>query len=188
MKAYYIDFFIKLAINLVALIIVARYLYFKFEKKRDYLFTYININLIVFLLCFLLKNIQLQLGFALGLFAIFGVVRYRTYSISIKEMTYLFVVIGLAVINALASIDNYPIIIISNLLVISVVFLVEKSFNEATLLSLKISYTINETVSLNDTKVIKELLEKKLGLTIKSMTIKSINFDTRLAEINILYI
>ena len=61
------------------------------------------ISITVFLLCFLLENVKLQLGFALGLFAIFGIIRYRTDPIPIKEMTYLFIVLGISIMNALAN-------------------------------------------------------------------------------------
>ena len=83
--------------------LIVRYIYYPVTKNKDYLFTYFLISLTVFLLCFLLDNVKLELGFALGLFAIFGIIRYRTDPIPIKEMTYLFIVIGVSVINALAN-------------------------------------------------------------------------------------
>ena len=70
-------------------------------ENKDYLFTYLLISLTVFVLCILLDNVKLQLGFALG-FAIFGIIRYRTDPIPIKEMTYLFLVIGISVVNAIS--------------------------------------------------------------------------------------
>jgi hypothetical protein len=83
--------------------ILVRWLYYSTARRKDYLFTYILISTIVFLLCFLLESVKLQIGFALGLFAIFGIIRYRTSTMPIKEMTYLFMVIGISVINALTS-------------------------------------------------------------------------------------
>ena len=67
------------------------------------------IGIVVFALCFMLERVELELGFALGLFAIFGIIRYRTITIPIKEMTYLFVIIGVSVINALVD-DSISII------------------------------------------------------------------------------
>jgi hypothetical protein len=67
------------------------------------LFTFVLVSTIVFLLCHMLDNVKIELGFALGLFAIFGILRYRTDQIPIKEMTYLFLVIGISVLNALAN-------------------------------------------------------------------------------------
>jgi hypothetical protein len=92
----------RFSLNLIVILILVRWLYFSTSKRKDYLFTYILISTIVFLLCFLLANVMLQIGFALGLFAIFGIIRYRTNSMPIKEMTYLFLIIGISVINALS--------------------------------------------------------------------------------------
>lgn len=102
----YDDFFMlvtRFGFNLLITFIITRLIYYPIYKRKDYFFTYMMINMVVFLLCFLLDNVKLQLGLALGLFAIFGIIRYRTNPIPIKEMTYLFVVIGLGVVNALAN-------------------------------------------------------------------------------------
>lgn len=93
----------RFAMNLVFLIVIVRFVYYPVAKRKDFLFTYILISISIFLLCFLLSNVKLDLAFALGLFAIFGIIRYRTDAIPIKEMTYLFIVIGLSVMNALVN-------------------------------------------------------------------------------------
>lgn len=93
----------RFAFNTVVVVVLVRYMYYSVAKRKDYLFTYMMISVVVFLLCYLLESVKLELGFALGLFAIFGIIRYRTDSMPIKEMTYLFVVIGITVINALAN-------------------------------------------------------------------------------------
>ena len=79
------------------------FIYSRFQRKTTYVFTFFVMNVLVFFLCFTLKKLDLGLGMALGLFAIFGILRYRTDSIQIKDMTYLFVVVGIAVINALSN-------------------------------------------------------------------------------------
>lgn len=99
----FFDLLLRFGLNLLATIFVIIFVYFRATGKRSYVFTYILISTTIFFLCFLLGSIDLQLGFALGLFAIFGIIRYRTDTIPIKEMTYLFLVITLSVINALAS-------------------------------------------------------------------------------------
>ena len=92
---------IRLAINLLVLYIIIRLLYYPKAKRKDYLFTYFLIGIITFFLCFGLKKLDIDTGMGLGLFAIFGIIRYRTDAIEIKEMTYLFLVIGLSVVNAM---------------------------------------------------------------------------------------
>lgn len=92
----------RLLINLIFSTIIIRFIYYPKTKRKDYLFTYYMIGLITFFLCFALKKLNIDVGMGLGLFAIFGIIRYRTNPIEIKEMTYLFVVIGISVVNALA--------------------------------------------------------------------------------------
>ena len=94
---------LRLIINLIFLTIIIRFLYYPITKRKDYLFTYYLIGIITFFLCFGLKKLDIDTGMGLGLFAIFGIIRYRTDAIEIKEMTYLFLVIGLSVVNSLAS-------------------------------------------------------------------------------------
>ena len=89
-------------LNLVSSLVVVRLIYHMAAKRRDFVFTFMLVSTAVFLLCRLLAGVEIDLAFALGLFAIFGIIRYRTNAIPIREMTYLFIVITLAVINALA--------------------------------------------------------------------------------------
>ena len=93
----------RLVINVIFMTIIIRYLYYPITKRKDYLFTYYLIGIITFFLCFGLKKLEIDTGMGLGLFAIFGIIRYRTDAIEIKEMTYLFLIIGISVTNALAS-------------------------------------------------------------------------------------
>lgn len=99
----FLGLILRFAFNTAIVVVLVRYMYYSVAKRKDYLFTYMMISVVVFLLCYLLESVKLELGFALGLFAVFGIIRYRTDSMPIKEMTYLFVVIGITVINALAN-------------------------------------------------------------------------------------
>jgi len=119
----------RFALNFVVILIIVRWLYFTTTKRKDYLFTYILISSIVFLLCYLLANVMLQVGFALGLFAIFGIIRYRTLTMPIKEMTYLFLIIGISVINSLSdTTTSIGGIIFANLIIILVTFILERKW------------------------------------------------------------
>jgi hypothetical protein len=124
------DFFkllVKTAFNLSIILIIVRYIYYPVTKNKDYLFTYFLISLTVFLLCVLLDSVKLELGFALGLFAIFGIIRYRTDPIPIKEMTYLFLVIGISVVNALANKKiSYSELVFANFMIVGVTLGLER--------------------------------------------------------------
>lgn len=114
-------------LNTFVILILVRVLYYPVSRRKDYLFTYILIATIVFLLCYMLESVTLQIGFALGLFAIFGIIRYRTSQIPIKEMTYLFIIIGISVINALANSETSLIeVLFSNFAIILVTFGLER--------------------------------------------------------------
>ena len=93
----------RLALNLIFTMLVVRFVYYRLYRSRDYVFTYVLINLVTFSLAFLLSTVPIELGFALGLFAVFGILRYRTEAIRVRNLTYLFVVIGIALLNALAN-------------------------------------------------------------------------------------
>lgn len=99
----YAKLWMRLALTMSACWVVIRYIYVRFYRWNEFVFTYVAFSLITFSLCFLLRKVPIELGFALGLFAVFGILRYRTEPIRIRDLTYLFVVIGLAILNAVAN-------------------------------------------------------------------------------------
>ena len=118
---------VRFSFNMLVVGILGRGLYFSVTGRKNYLFAFTLISVVVFLICFLLDSIGLELGFALGLFAIFGIIRYRTNPIPIKEMTYLFIVIGISVINGLSNAEiSYLELVFTNVVVIIVVYLHER--------------------------------------------------------------
>jgi len=94
---------VRFGINLLFLTLVVLFGIYPSQRQREFAFTAVMLNIVVFFICFTMKKLELDLGLALGLFAVFGVLRYRTDAIRPKEMTYLFIVIGIAVINSLAN-------------------------------------------------------------------------------------
>lgn len=93
----------RLALDLIVTTVVVRAVYYRLYQHRDYVFTYLLLNLVTFSLALFLSSVPIELGFALGLFGVFGILRYRTEAIPVRDLTYLFVVIGIALLNALAS-------------------------------------------------------------------------------------
>ena len=92
----------RFVFNFIVVGIIIHFFYYPKSKRRDYYFTFTLISISVFFLIFLLGSVKLKIGFALGIFAIFGIIRYRTESVPIREMTYLFTITALSVINALS--------------------------------------------------------------------------------------
>ncbi|HRT53067.1 MAG TPA: DUF4956 domain-containing protein, partial [Flavobacteriales bacterium] len=106
MRVYHPDLWemlFKFGLDAIVLFVLIRLIYYPIHRKKENLFTYFVFNVLIFFLCVLMNNVKLSMGFGFGLFAVFSIIRYRTEQLSVKDMTYLFTVITLAVINALVS-------------------------------------------------------------------------------------
>ncbi len=185
------DFFqllVRSVFNILIAIVIVRYIYYPAVKRKDYLFTYLLFSIIIFFLCHLLSNVKLSLGFALGLFAIFGIIRYRTDPVPIKEMTYLFIVIGVSVINALANKKiSYIELLYTNLAIVAVTFGLEKLW----LLKHESRKTINyekiELIKPENRQFLIEDLRKRLGLDIHRVIIGRVDFMRDTARVRVFY-
>lgn len=179
---------IRFVFNMLVTLTIVRYIYYTVARRKDYLFTYIVISATVFLLCFSLENVNLELGFALGLFAIFGIIRYRTAQIAIKEMTYLFVTIGIAVINSLANKTvSYAELLFINLVVVVIVWGLEKVWLLKHESSKRITY---EKIDLIKPEKYNELLEdiqERTGLKVNRIEVGSVNFLRDTANVKVYY-
>ena len=185
------DFFkllVKTIFNLSIILIIVRFIYYPVTKNKDYLFTYLLISLTVFLLCVLLDSVKLELGFALGLFAIFGIIRYRTDPIPIKEMTYLFLVIGVSVVNALANKKiSYSELLFANLMIVGVTFGLERIWLLKHESRKNIIYEkINLINPENRSKLISDLKDRT-GIDVVRVEIRKIDFLKDIAYLRIFY-
>ncbi len=184
----FLNLLIRFIFNMTISVTIIRYLYYPIAKRKDYLFTYILISATVFLLCFSLENVKLELGFALGLFAIFGIIRYRTAQIPIKEMTYLFIVIGIAVINSLANKTvSYVELLFVNLVIVAIVWGLEKIWLLKHESSKRITY---EKIDLIKPEKYNELLadiEERTGLKVNRIEVGSVNFLRDTANVKVYY-
>jgi hypothetical protein len=175
------DDFFKLSflffLNLGSLTLIIRWLYYSITGDKDYVFTYYLIGIIVFFLCFTLKKYKLDIGLALGLFAIFGIIRYRTDSIAIKEMTYLFVVIGVSIMNAFVNKKmSYFEVLFGNLVVVGAIAILEKVWHSKHQIYKDIIYENIENIKPENYDLLKEDLENRTGLVINKLTIGKIDF------------
>jgi hypothetical protein len=178
----------RFSMNMFFLTLIIRWLYFGATRRKDYLFTYYMIGIIVFFLCFTLKKYELDIGMALGLFAIFGIIRYRTDAIEIKEMTYLFVIIGVSVVNSLANQKmSYAEIIGGNVLIVLALIIIEKLWLVKNISEKIIAYEKIENIKPENQELLKADLEARTGLTINSIKVGDIDFLKDSAEIKITY-
>ncbi|MBJ34739.1 MAG: DUF4956 domain-containing protein [Flavobacteriaceae bacterium] len=166
---------------------------------RRFSFSFLMISLIVFFLCFTLKNFDLNLGMALGLFAIFGIIRYRTQPIQTEEMTYLFITIGMAVINALSEefLSLSELIIINLTVIFFIIFgefiLMKFSYNKVHPLAedinrrivLQLDYTDRNTRKIIDDEIKKQ--EKNLNINVKTFKVFKIDKNLNIITIHVYY-
>ena len=179
---------LRFCINLFFLTAIVKYIYHKNNENKDYFFTFYAIGIVVFFLCFTLKKYELDLGMALGLFAIFGILRYRTVPLDVKEMTYLFVIIGVSVMNALSNKKmSYIEIITANSAIVFGLYWLELYWSTNFLISKKIVYETIENIHPNNHEKLKKDLEERLGIEIYDFEIGDVNFLRDTAQITIRY-
>ncbi len=180
---------IRLVINSLVTGVIIYFLYYRKTQRKDYLMTFSLISITVFFLVFLLDSIKLQVGFALGLFAIFGIIRYRTITIPIKEMTYLFVIIGISVINALASKKiGYAELFFANIVFIGACWLFESNLIKKHISVKTIVYDNVRLIKAGKESELKADLEERLGLSITKVEVGSVDFLKDSAVLNVSYI
>lgn len=178
----------KFSLNMIALIIIIRLIYYPITKRKDFLFTYFLISIITFFLCFALKKNDLGLGLALGLFAVFGIIKYRTDAVPIKEMTYLFVVIGVSVVNALAnSKTSITELLFINVAIVAVIYLLENIWLIKHESSKIILYEKIDLIKPDRRTELILDLEARTGIKINRVAIGKINFLRDTAQVIIYY-
>ena len=184
----FLELLVRFIFNLGIALLIVRAIYYPITKRKDYLFTYLMFSIIVFFMCQVLSSVKLGLGFALGLFAIFGIIRYRTDPIPIKEMTYLFVVIGLSAINGLANKKvSYAELLFTNFAVVAVTYGLEKlwllkSESRKTVLLEKI-----ELIKPSNHELLMNDLRERTGLNIHRVEIGRIDFLRDTARVRVFY-
>lgn len=182
------DLVLRIVFNLAVVLVLSRYLYYRVTPRKNYLFTFILLSQIVFLILFLLDNVGLSMGFAIGMFAVFGIIRYRTQQIPPREMTYLFMVIGVSVINGLANRKvSYAELVLANLAVIFTTYLLEKVFLLKHEQKKEINYENVELIKPQRREDLIRDLEERTGLKIHKVEIGRIDFLRDSARVYIYY-
>ena len=180
--------FLKLAIDIFFAFIILRLIYYPVYKQREYLFTTFMINIAVFLVCFMLASIKLKIGFAFGLFAVFSIIRYRTEPIPIRQMTYMFMAIIVAVLNALADDGiSYGELVIANMVILVTIFILEKNLLHSRDFVKVIKYEKIDLIKPENYHTLIKDLKERTGFNIQKAEIESINFLNDTAMVKIFY-
>jgi hypothetical protein len=178
---------LRFAFNMLVCWVIIQFFYYRKSRRKDYYFTFMLFSVTIFLLLFLLQSIPMQIGFALGLFAIFGMIRYRTETVQIREMTYLFVIIGISVVNGLSMEVPHVSVIVANMLFVLITWLLESNkFLKHT--STKI--VLYEKIALIKPDKYNELvadLTERTGLQITKVEVGHIDFLRDVAYLKVYY-
>jgi len=170
---------------MVVLFFIVYFLYYRKTHRRDYFFTLTLLSVSIFFLIYLLGSVKVKIGFALGLFAIFGVLRYRTETIPVREMSYMFGVISLSVINALADSLSFVELLLPNVAIALLIWLFETFILKANLASKLVLYDRIELITPERREELLEDLAKRTGLHITKVNVGSVDFlkDTAILKI-----
>ena len=179
------EMLLRFSFLLVVVWFIVHFLYYRKTHRRDYFFTLILLSVSIFFLIYLLGSVKVQIGFALGLFAIFGILRYRTETIPVREMTYMFSVICLSVINALADSMSFAELAVPNLSIAVLIWLFETFVLRANLASKLVLYDRIDLITPERREELLEDLHKRLGLKITKVKVGSVDFlkDTAILKI-----
>jgi hypothetical protein len=186
------DFFeliIRFTFNLLVVHVLVRHIYFPVARRKEYFFNYMLISVILFLMTYMLINVKdLSVGVALGLFALFGILRFRTAQIPIKEMTYLFLVIGLSVINALVTKKiSYAEIIFINIIVLIAAWYGEHFWFSSKMSRKSITYEKIDLIKPEKREELLADLRERTGLDITRIEVGKIDFLRDVVQIRIFY-
>ncbi len=179
------DLATHLGFDLLFSFIVIFGVYARNHGRNEYVFTYVMFNLVTFLLCFTFQSVEIDLGFAFGLFAVFGILRYRTETIPIQELTYLFIVIGLAILNALyADSMGLPVLLAANSGIVILTAILEQVTWFSGGQTLRIVYDDMETLRGDDATLRKDLSERT-GHTVERVIIHRIDLLRETADLTL---
>lgn len=186
-EAGVMEMLIRFGFFMLVLWFIVHFLYYRKTHRRDYFFTLVLLSVSIFFLIYLLGSVKVKIGFALGLFAIFGVLRYRTETIPVREMSYMFGVISLSVINALADSLSFVELLIPNLAIALLIWMFETFVLRKNLASKLILYDRIELIDPARREELLADLTKRTGLKINKLNIGSVDFLKDSAIIKIEY-
>jgi hypothetical protein len=183
-----INLMLAFTLNFLVAIIVVRFIYYPTRKNKNYVFTFLAFNTLIFFVLNLLANTELSVGIGFGLFAIFSMLRYRTDAMPIREMTYLFAIIALPTINAiLFSGDTIAVLLLANGIIVGILYVLERGWGFQYEASRKIVYDNVKMLKPENEELLLADLERRTGLAIKRVEIGPVNLAKKTAELKIYY-
>jgi hypothetical protein len=172
-----IDFWIRLMFNLVTLFILIRYIYYPNNGQKELIFTFIIIGIVAFFIGSVLNRVKIDFAMAIGMFAVFSIIRYRTPPFEVKEMSYLFAVIGISVINALVESKNieWLALIVADIILLVTTFALEKYSPRNKIEKKPLTITIADIGIITDKTLLTEEVKKQTNLNVFKVEVSKIN-------------
>jgi hypothetical protein len=186
--AEFYELLIQFGINMLVLLILTITLYYRWNRKPEYVFAQLITGVIVFMICAMLRWVELELGMVLGLFAIFAIIRFRTLNVPVKEMAYLFMVVGISAINALLELSNcVQWIIFANLFLVLLIFVMEKVFFSKKLNRRTITFNKTDLLKPSRHQVLLQELRALTELNIVRFEIGKVDYIKNQAQLRIYF-
>ena len=183
-----LNLIIRFGFNLFIAFVIIKLIYHRNHTNNDFVFTYFMFNSLIFFFAFLLGKITINIGFAFGMFAVFAILRYRTNPIPIKEMTYLFIVITIGVINALSNSEvSLAALLFTNIALVSLTYFLETYWQKNLLTRITIEYEKIENIKPENRDTLLADLKERTGLNIQSFEFRRMNFLRDTARIRVYY-
>ena len=179
---------LRFAFNLLIATIIIRKIYYRDPSNNDFVFTYFMFNSLIFFFAYLLSNIDINMGFGFGMFAVFAILRYRTDPIPIKEMTYLFIVITIGVINALTNTDSsYVSLFFTNMILVILTYVLERYWQNNLLISRTVVYEKIDNIQPVNHDALLTDLKNRTGVDIVRFEVRRTDFLKDTVNIRIFY-
>ena len=182
------EMLVRFTFNLVVAYVIIKLIYHRDHKGNDFVFTYFMFNSLIFFFAYILGNLDVNIAFGFGLFAVFAILRYRTDPIPIKEMTYLFIVITIGVINALSA-NNvaFSEVLFANAAIVILTYLLERYWVNNLLKSKAIVYGELDKISPEKNQELIDELSEKTGLSLLRAKVGRVNFKSNRVNIRVYY-
>lgn len=184
MTSFQQDFLSNLLINISSILVLVIFCYYRFSENRAHSAAFILFGMGVFIITALLHKTDISMGFAFGLFAVFSMLRYRTESISVKEMTYLFLVIAISLLNAVSGLSYYELICI-DFFIILLAYLLETNLFMLKLSERIIEYEIIDNIRPENLQRLKNDIQARTGWDVKRIDILHVDFLKDCARIKV---
>ena len=179
-------FFLRFAVNIVFVFLFIRAIYLPIYKNKEKIFTFIIFNLIIFLITFALNKVEMSMGAAFGLFAVFTMLRYRTEDISTTDMTYMFLMIALGLINSVSK-GSWDELILLDFIIFAATYLLESNILIKKEISMRIFYDNVELIRPENRKELIADIEQRMGIKVNHLDIGKVDFLRDMVQIIIYY-